>query len=79
MDVLWNGAKHKYYFRRDSAIQYHSLEVKGLLKSLKYNTVEGLALAIEPQLNIYTGEESSLRISPFFRYGLSNTHFNAYT
>lgn len=79
MDVLWNNVGHKYYFRRDSSIQYHSLEVRGLLKSLKYNTVEGLALAIEPQLNIYTGEESSLRISPFFRYGLSNTHLNAYT
>ncbi|MEV4884822.1 carboxypeptidase-like regulatory domain-containing protein [Chitinophaga ginsengisegetis] len=79
MDVLWNGVKHKYYFRRDSSIQYHSLGVKGLLKSLKYNTVEGLAIALEPDLNIYTGEESSLRITPFLRYGLSNTHFNAYT
>lgn len=78
-DVLWNGVKHKYYFRRDSSIQYHSLGVKGLLKSLKYNTVEGLVIAVEPELNIYTGEESSLRITPFFRYGLSNTHFNAYT
>ncbi|MFX1706148.1 DUF5686 and carboxypeptidase regulatory-like domain-containing protein [Chitinophaga sp. CC14] len=79
MDVLWNGVKHKYYFRRDSSIQYHSLGVKGLLKSLKYNTVEGLVIALEPDLNIYTGEESSLRITPFLRYGLSNTHFNAYT
>ncbi|MEZ2443177.1 DUF5686 and carboxypeptidase regulatory-like domain-containing protein [Chitinophaga sp. RCC_12] len=78
-DVLWNGVKHKYYFRRDSSIQYHSLGVKGLLKSLKYNTVEGLVIAVEPELNIYTGEESSLRITPFLRYGLSNTHFNAYT
>jgi hypothetical protein len=79
MDVLWNGVKHKYYFRRDSSIQYHSLGVRGLLKSMKYNTVEGLVIALEPDLNIYTGEESSLRITPFLRYGLSNTHFNAYT
>lgn len=79
MDVLWNGVKRKYYFRRDSSIQYHSLGVRGLLKSMKYNTVEGLVIALEPDLNIYTGEESSLRITPFLRYGLSNTHFNAYT
>ena len=78
-DVFWGGVKHKYYFRRDSAIRFNSLAVKGLLKSLKYNTVEGLALAVEPELNVNTGEESSLRIAPFFRYGLSNTHLNAYT
>jgi hypothetical protein len=78
-DVFWGGVKHKYYFRRDSAIRFNSLAVKGLLKSLKYNTIEGLALAVEPELNVNTGEESSLRIAPFFRYGLSNTHLNAYT
>ena len=78
-DVCWGGVRHKYYFRRDSAIRFNSLAVKGLLKSLKYNTVEGLALAIEPELNFNTGEESNLRIAPFFRYGLSNTHLNAYT
>ena len=78
-DVFWGGVKHKYYFRRDSAIRFNSLAVKGLLKSLKYNTVEGLALAVEPELNVNTGEESSLRIAPFFWYGLSNTNLNAYT
>lgn len=79
MDVLWGGVTHKYYFHRDSSIQYHTLRVKGLAQSLKYNTVEGLALAVEPTVMFNTGEESNLRISPFFRYGLSNTHFNAYT
>ncbi|MCW3465435.1 DUF5686 and carboxypeptidase regulatory-like domain-containing protein [Chitinophaga nivalis] len=79
MDVLWNGVKHQYYFRRDSAILYHSLQVKSLLKSLKYNTVEGLVLALEPTLTLNTGKENTLKISPFIRYGLSNTHLNAYT
>lgn len=79
MDLLWGGATHKYYFRRDSAINFHQLYIKGLLKSLKYNTVEGLALALEPEFTVNTSEESSLRIKPFVRYGLSNTHLNAYT
>ncbi|WP_160711010.1 DUF5686 family protein [Chitinophaga solisilvae] len=79
MDVLWNGAKHKYYFRRDSSIVSHDLKVRGLLQALKYNTVEGLALALEPTLLLNTGKEEKLRISPFIRYGLSNTHLNAYT
>lgn len=79
MDVLWNGAAHKYYFRRDSTIVYNELRLKSLLKSLKYNTVEGLVLALEPSFNIDLAAEKKLRISPFVRYGLSNTHLNAYT
>lgn len=79
MNVLWSGVSRKYYFRRDSAIENHTLDIRGLAKSLKYNTVEGLALALEPELLINTGEETSLRITPFIRYGLSNTHLNAYT
>ncbi|CAL1518112.1 DUF5686 and carboxypeptidase regulatory-like domain-containing protein [Chitinophaga sp. MM2321] len=79
MDVLWGGVKHNYYFRRDSAIEHHELRVKSLVKSLKYNTVEGLVLAIEPTAYFNLGEERNLRVTPFVRYGLSNTHLNAYT
>ncbi|WP_158267140.1 DUF5686 and carboxypeptidase regulatory-like domain-containing protein [Chitinophaga niastensis] len=78
-DVLWGGVRRNYYFRRDSAIQYNELRVRGLLKSMKYNTVEGLVLALEPTMNYNLGGEKNLRISPFIRYGLSNTHLNAYT
>lgn len=79
MNILWNGVKRKYYFSRDSTVQFHALNVRGLAKSLKYNTVEGLALAIEPELIISTGKETTLSIAPNIRYGLSNTHLNAYT
>ncbi|MGN7824434.1 DUF5686 and carboxypeptidase regulatory-like domain-containing protein [Chitinophaga sp. 22536] len=79
MDVLWGGVNRKLYFRRDSAIASHTLYVNGLAKSLKYNTVEGLVLALEPRLQLNLGEERQLRISPYVRYGLSNTHLNAYT
>ena len=79
MDVLWNGVKRKYYFSRDSTIQFNALNIRGLAKTLKYNTVEGLVLAIEPELIISTGKETALSIAPNIRYGLSNTHLNAYT
>nr|WP_295866028.1 DUF5686 and carboxypeptidase regulatory-like domain-containing protein [uncultured Chitinophaga sp.] len=79
MDVLWNGVNRKMYFRRDSAIESHNFHLNGLAKSLKYNTVEGLVLALEPQVNFNLGEERQLKISPYVRYGLSNTHLNAYT
>ncbi|MBO9731000.1 MAG: carboxypeptidase-like regulatory domain-containing protein [Chitinophaga sp.] len=79
MNILWSGVKHRYYFHRDSVIQSHSLNIKGLAKSLKYNTVEGLVLALEPEVTLNTGNESALSIAPRIRYGLSNTHLNAYT
>lgn len=78
LDVLWGGVTRNSYFTRDSSIQSHTLRLKGLTKSLKYNTVEGLVLAIEPSVSFNTGKESRLRLSPYFRYGLSNTHFNSY-
>ncbi|MBC9915480.1 DUF5686 and carboxypeptidase regulatory-like domain-containing protein [Chitinophaga varians] len=79
MDVLWGGVNRKLYFRRDSAVESHTLFVKGLAQAVKYNTVEGLALALEPRLQLNLGKEQELRISPYIRYGLSNTHLNAYT
>ncbi|MBC9928758.1 DUF5686 and carboxypeptidase regulatory-like domain-containing protein [Chitinophaga qingshengii] len=79
MDVLWSGVNRKLYFRRDSSIQFNTFHLKGLAQSLKYNTVEGLVLALEPRLQLNPGEEKQLKISPFVRYGLSNTHLNAYT
>lgn len=79
MDVLWGGVNRKLYFRRDSAVHSHGLYLKGLAQALKYNTVEGLVLALEPRLNLNLGEEKQLKISPYVRYGLSNTHLNAYT
>ncbi len=77
MDVLWNNVKHNYYFHRDSAIVYNSFYMKSLVKALKYNTVEGLVLALEPSMVFNTGKNEALRVSPWVRYGLSNTHLNA--
>ncbi|WP_212004175.1 DUF5686 family protein [Chitinophaga sp. HK235] len=79
MDVLWNGVNRKSYFRRDSAIVSHDIKLTGLLQALKYNTVEGLVLALEPKFNFNLGEEKQLKVTPYIRYGLSNTHLNAYT
>lgn len=78
-DVLWSGANHRYYFRRDTGIYSHQVGLKGLIQQLEYNTVEGLVLSVEPTVSFNLSKEQTLRISPNIRYGLSNTHLNAFT
>ena len=73
------GVEHKFYFKRDTGIYYHRLELKSLLTQAEYNTVEGLSLNLEPQLTFDLPKEQELRITPRIRYGFSNTHLNAYT
>lgn len=77
-DFLWSGVRHQYYFQRDTGIYSHQLEIKGLLQQLEYNTVEGLVLSVEPSINFNLPGKQQLKISPFIRYGFSNTHLNVY-
>lgn len=78
-DVLWKGVKHNYYFQRDTGIYSHQLSMRSLLRQLEYNTVEGLVLSVEPELNLHLSKEQELKIIPFVRYGFSNAHLNAWT
>jgi hypothetical protein len=49
-----------------------------LLKSLSYNTVEGLALQLSGSVEKnYTGR-NQLTFTPVLRYGVTNKHFNAF-
>lgn len=80
LNILWKGGiRRQFYFVRDSNLQSHRLEVKPLLQSLKYNTVEGLVVSVEPVLRLNLDKSKTLKIDGNFRYGTSNTHFNAYT
>ncbi|UPK67071.1 DUF5686 and carboxypeptidase regulatory-like domain-containing protein [Chitinophaga filiformis] len=73
------GVEHKYYFKRDTGIYYHLLEMKSLLTQVEYNTVEGISINLEPTLTFDLPAKQELRIIPRIRYGFSNTHLNAYT
>ncbi|RFS19585.1 carboxypeptidase-like regulatory domain-containing protein [Chitinophaga silvatica] len=79
MNILWSGINRRYYFARDSSVKFNQLHIKALPPALKYNTVEGLALALESSYFINAGKNKSLVINPDIRYGLSNTHLNAST
>lgn len=73
------GAEHKFYFRRDTGIYSHDFSMKSLLTQVEYNTVEGISLNVEPELDLDLPRSQQLRIIPRIRYGFSNTHLNAYT
>jgi hypothetical protein len=79
LSFLWSGVKHNYYFRRDTSLVTNQLAMRPLLTQLEYNTVEGLVLSVEPDLNLNLPRQQSLTIAPVLRYGFSNTHLNAYT
>ncbi|MBW8686749.1 DUF5686 family protein [Chitinophaga rhizophila] len=73
------GAEHNFYFRRDTGIYAHVLSMKSLLSQMEYNTVEGVVLSVEPEVNFSLPGNQQLRVIPRFRYGFSNGHLNAYT
>ncbi len=55
-----------------------SFEYDPLLKSLSFNTVEGLSAQLAGTYRKDWKGRKSLSITPVFRYGFSNHHFNAF-
>jgi hypothetical protein len=79
-DIFWGkGVQRKFYFKRDTGIYAHKLVIKPLITQLEYNTVEGLALNVDPVLSFNLPKEQALQITSRIRYGFSNTHLNTYT
>jgi hypothetical protein len=49
-----------------------------LLKSVSYNTVEGLALQLSGSIQKEFQGRNQLTLTPVLRYGMTNDHFNAF-
>ncbi len=75
MKVLWNGFTRSDYDPKKPV----TFTWQPLLKNLQYNTAEGVVLNMEATIR-KSIRETGRRISftPHLRYGLSNTHFNAW-
>ncbi|MBS1511754.1 MAG: carboxypeptidase-like regulatory domain-containing protein [Bacteroidetes bacterium] len=74
-DVFWNGAHHTHYTATGST----TWSTLPLLKYLEYNTVEGLVVNAGAEYNKYMKAlKSNFTITPYVRYGFSNTHLNAW-
>ncbi len=54
-----------------------NLSFDPIIKTLNYNTVEGGVIQFTPRYNKQFEGRKSLFITPNFRYGFANTHFNA--
>ena len=77
MKVLLQGLSFSREKKRES------FNINPLLRTISYNTVEGLVVNLRgsyfKRLDSTAGSRRSISVSPVIRYGFSNTHLNAYS
>ena len=74
-NIFWSGINHNFYGHKK--VIYYS--AKPLIRTLDYNTVEGLAIVAEQTFNYYPRKgRNNYKLDWNSRYGISNTHFNSY-
>jgi hypothetical protein len=70
--MLWGGDRHTFYSKK----VFSTYSIKGLIRQLEYNTVEGLSINLEQSLNIRPIKgRYSYNLDWYNRYGVSNEHF----
>jgi len=74
-NILWSNQQYRWY-SKNHTLTYN---LRGLLKGLEYNTVEGLALKANQTFN-YTPVNGKYIYDLLWnmRYGFENHHFNSY-
>ncbi|HMK02550.1 MAG TPA: DUF5686 family protein, partial [Ferruginibacter sp.] len=71
----WKDVQRTHYSKTGS----YSWRIESLYEGLEYNTVEGAVLNIMPSYSQYIKKwKTNFSLEPNFRYGFSNTHFNAW-
>lgn len=77
MNILFSGQNFSRQKNRES------LSINPLIRTISYNTVEGVVINLRAnyfkRLDTSSGSRRSISISPLIRYGFSNSHLNAYT
>ncbi len=75
LDIFWNGISRKHYTQTGST----TWGVDPLIKTLEYNTVEGVVINANLSYTRYLKKlKSNFVIKPYVRYGFSNTHLNTW-
>lgn len=75
LDLLWNGINRRHYSKTNSI----NWSINPLLKALEYNPAEGLVVNVSGNFSTYLKKKkTNLLVSPNFRYGFSNKHFNGW-
>ena len=72
MGVLWAGDHHTFYSQK----VFSTYSIKGLIKQLEYNTVEGLSINLDQSLSVRPIKGKYTYVLDWYnRYGLSNQHY----
>lgn len=75
LNIFWKGLSRKHYTSTGST----TWGIDPLIKTLEYNTVEGLVVNGNLSYTRYLKKlKSNLVVKPYVRYGFSNTHLNAW-
>ena len=73
--IFWSGVNRTVYGRRENL----KWDLDPIISSLQYNTVEGVALSINGNIQKYIRSwKTNLTINPNIRYGFSNNLVNAW-
>lgn len=73
-DVFWSGINRTHY----SKTNRYNWGINSLLKTLEYNTAEGLVLNASGYYEKNLAKATLLTVMPTVRYGFNNQHVNAW-
>ncbi|MFN4315966.1 MAG: DUF5686 and carboxypeptidase regulatory-like domain-containing protein [Chitinophagaceae bacterium] len=74
-NLLLDGQGHQFYGEKSTV----SWRMRGLIKALEYNTVEGLVMQLDQRLTFNKrGAKRTATLDWITRYGFSNTHLNSW-
>ncbi len=75
LELFWGGINRTHYSKTNT----YRWGIRPLVNNLQYNSVEGIVLNINGYFNKYLRKlKTNLSIEPNIRYGLNNTHLNAF-
>jgi len=74
-NIFWKGIYRTKYTVKGN----HNWGIEPILKGLEYNTAEGVVINLQPYYSRYLKKlKTNFIFEPNFRYGIGNTHFNAW-
>jgi hypothetical protein len=75
LQLFWGGINRAHYSKTNS----FRWGIRPIINNLQYNSVEGVVLNVNGYFNKYLRKlKTNLSIEPNIRYGINNTHLNAF-
>ncbi len=75
LQLFWGGINRTHYSKTNT----YRWGIRPVINNLQYNSVEGVVLNVNGYFNKYLRKlKANLSIEPNIRYGINNTHLNAF-